>query len=189
MISALWWSWVGRGQGYLVAYSLDGNQSDARKRHGWVVGRGNEISAWLFSWVYIQCRQEYTFSTFARRIKSWWDSRTTIRQRGACTTAIAPGMAQQVPVWNPGSPVRFSVWISRGTRPAYFDFIRRSLVKRSYCSAACAEWVHGGAGFAGSSHPQPCLFKMPDLWSPSSWTSKPIAQVACLLYTRTHRWS
>ena len=30
------------------------------------------------------------------------------------------------------------MWISRGTRPACFDFIRRRLVKRSYCSAACA---------------------------------------------------
>ena len=32
----------------------------------------------------------------------------------------------------------------------------------------------------------PNLEPMPDLWSPSSWTSKPIAQVSRFLYTRTH---
>ena len=47
---------------------------------------------------------------------------------GACTTAIAPGIALKVPVWNPGSAVGFSVWISRGTRIANFDFIRRRLL-------------------------------------------------------------
>lgn len=63
--------------------------------------------------------------------------------------------------------VGFSVWISRGTRIPNFDFIRRRLLLlfRGIC-------VHG-LGFCRFS-----LCNMPDLWSTSSWSSKPIAQVS-----------